>query len=175
MKTKQLSEWKSRAQASASKQQYLTLWNENKFNTHTWLTGAREVASFTPLPDVSAGAVVATRSVVAGVIFLTKNPGVAIFALAEEGALQKSDSTQISRVKSGSPNGETAGGRKDLWNSNNEIADCEIIQRHNNAIMSSGDTVWFSQLTRENRRNGTKPDTVRWPLQHLPLYTFIHA
>lgn len=54
----------------------------------TWLTGAREVASFTPLPDVSAGAVVATRSVVAGVIFLTKNPGVAVFALAEEGALR---------------------------------------------------------------------------------------
>lgn len=52
------------------------------------MTGAREVASFTPLPDVSAGAVVATRSVVAGVIFLTKNPGVAVFALAEEGALQ---------------------------------------------------------------------------------------
>lgn len=76
------------------------------------MTGAREVASFTPLPDVSAGAVVATRSVVAGVIFLTKNPGVAVFALAEEGALQKSKCAQISCVKSGSPNGETAGGRK---------------------------------------------------------------
>lgn len=58
-------------------------------HVHTWWAGACEVASFTSLSNISAGAVVATRSVVAGVEFLTEDSSVAILTLAKESALQK--------------------------------------------------------------------------------------
>lgn len=58
-------------------------------DTHTWRAGAREVASFTSLPDVGAGAIVATRSVVAGIELLAEDSGVAVLTLAKESALQK--------------------------------------------------------------------------------------
>lgn len=54
----------------------------------TWLAGAGEVASFTTLSDVCAGAIVATRSTMAGVELLAKDSSVAVLALAEEGALK---------------------------------------------------------------------------------------
>lgn len=56
-------------------------------HTHTWRAGACEVASFTPLSNVAAGAVVATGSVVAGVEFLAEDPSVAVLTLAKESAL----------------------------------------------------------------------------------------
>ena len=56
-------------------------------HTHTWRAGAGEVASFTPLSHVGAGAIVATRPVVAGVELLAEYSGVAVLTLAEESAL----------------------------------------------------------------------------------------
>lgn len=77
----------------------------------TWLAGAREVFPFSPLPDVSAGAVVAAGSAVAGVELLAENPSEAVLTLAEEGALQVKDHTQVSHVLSATTS-ET--GRKNL-------------------------------------------------------------
>lgn len=91
-------------------------------HTHTWRAAACEVMSFTPLSNISAGAVVATRSVVTGIKFLAEDSGVAVFTLAEESALQNF-TRQINEP-------------------------CKIIQEHNNAITSSSDTVWFSEKGR---------------------------
>lgn len=55
---------------------------------HTWLAGTREVLSLATLSDVRAGAVVSTRTVVAGVELFTKNSSVAVFTLTVESALQ---------------------------------------------------------------------------------------
>lgn len=84
-------------------------------DTHTWRACAGEVASFTPLPDVAAGAVVATRSAVARVKLLTEDSGVAVLALAKEGALQEH---KMSHVISTSLEGETAGDRDEQWGIN---------------------------------------------------------
>lgn len=53
----------------------------------TWGTDAGEVTSLCALPHVAAGAVVTTRSVVAGIQLLTENTSVAVIAVTEEGAL----------------------------------------------------------------------------------------
>ncbi len=73
-------------------------------HTRTWRAGACEVASFTPLSDVGAGAVVATRSVVAGIEFLAEDSRVAVLTLAIESALSKH-----THLKSTSLEGEAMG------------------------------------------------------------------
>lgn len=78
---------------------------------HTWWAGACEIASFTPLSHISAGAIVATRSVVAGIEFLTKDSCVAILTLAKESALQKQNHTHTSFLKSMNLKGETLGNK----------------------------------------------------------------
>lgn len=65
--------------------------------------------------------------------------------------------THISHVKSMSLEGEAMGGgderKENLWNRNNEMADCKIIQQHNNEITSSSDAVWFFFWNSEGRDN----------------------
>lgn len=56
---------------------------------HTWGASACEVASLSPLSDIGACAIVATRSAVAGVKLLTEDASVAVIAVAEESALKK--------------------------------------------------------------------------------------
>lgn len=73
----------------------------NTSDTGTCRAAACEVASFAPLSDIGAGAVVATRSVVTGVKLLAEDPSVAVLALAEEGALRNVNKRMInSDVKS---------------------------------------------------------------------------
>lgn len=53
-----------------------------------WGASACEVASLSPLSDIGACAIVATRSAVAGVKLLTEDASVAVIAVAEESALR---------------------------------------------------------------------------------------
>lgn len=84
-------------------------------DTHTWRACACEVASFTPLPDIAAGAVIVTRSAVARVKLLTEDSSVAVLTLAKEGALQEHE---MSNIISTSLEGESTGDRDEQWGIN---------------------------------------------------------